>query len=96
MAVKVKLPINIPSAFSPNGDGLNDVWIIKGLESYPNLTIDIFNRWGSIVYRTNGYDDARAWDGTIGNGNAAIGTYYYVIDLKDGKNQFTGALTIIK
>jgi gliding motility-associated-like protein len=83
--------IVIPEAFTPDGDGINDEFVILGIENYPNNEIIIFNRWGSLVYSTTGYQND--WTGTvnqgivIGNEGLPTGTYYYMLDLKeDGKD----------
>ena len=81
--------------FSPNGDGTNDLFVIEGIERYPNNTIEIFNRWGNTVFKKVRYDNS--WDGTS-NGRVnisvdsklPIGTYYYVLDLGDSKAPKTG------
>ncbi len=80
----------IPSAFSPNGDGINDAWRIQALNSYPNCTVDVYDRYGRQVYRSSGY--SIAWDGN----NLAVGVYYYVIDLKNNQKPITGNVTIIR
>ena len=69
--------LEVPNAFSPNGDGINDEFrvIFKSLKSY-NITI--FNRWGRVVYKST--DPSKGWDGRIGGKVAAAGTYYYVIE----------------
>jgi gliding motility-associated-like protein len=69
--------------FSPNGDGLNDTFFIEGCESYPNNKLQIFNRWGNLVYEKNGYKND--WDGysivfKIGNLPLPVGTYFYVFN----------------
>ncbi|MDA9245067.1 BspA family leucine-rich repeat surface protein [Flavobacteriaceae bacterium] len=78
----------IASAFSPDADGINDLWIIRGglNENYPNNKVVIFNRWGVKVYGTAGYQND--WDGTYNNNmsttsssNLPVGTYFYVLDL---------------
>jgi len=76
----------IPNIFTPNGDGKNDVFEIKGLESYPGSQLVIFNRWGNEVYRSDNYQNN--WDGN----NLAEGTYYYLLNLKD----HTGKITVYK
>ena len=86
----------IPNVFSPNGDGVNDTWEIKGLENYTGITVDVFDRYGRLVFSRRGYH--KAWDGTYeGQGNPlAVGTYYYIIDIKRGKPLMTGSITILR
>jgi gliding motility-associated-like protein len=69
--------------FTPNGDGQNDAYFVKGIEFYPGSRITIFNRWGNKVYQRNGY--LNDWDGysnmdKIGSKPLPVGTYYYLID----------------
>ncbi len=92
--VKVlKAPI-IPNIFSPNGDGVHDKWIIPYLESYPGCTIDVVNRYGQLVFRSVGY--TTAWDGKVNGKDVPVGTYYYVIDPKNGRSKVTGYVDIIR
>ena len=86
----------IPNTFSPNGDNVNDRWVIKSLEYYPGATIEIYNRGGQLVYKVTGYDPSNAWDGTINGKPLPIGTYYYIIDPKNGRAQLSGSITIIR
>jgi len=60
----VSLPqmITVPNAFTPNGDGVNDTWDIKFIDSYPNCTVNVYNRWGENVYSSIGY--GIPWEGT--------------------------------
>jgi gliding motility-associated-like protein len=89
--------------FTPNNDGANDVWRIKGLASYENVTIYVFNRWGGRVWQYSGTGadyDANQWDGrNAKNKPLPSGTYYYVIQCSDnvlvGK-KVTGPVTIIR
>jgi gliding motility-associated-like protein len=84
----------IPNAFSPDGDGINDTWTIRGdlNQNYPNNKIYIFNRWGVSVFESKGYQNN--WNGSnnsnsSGNrsSNLPVGTYFYVLDLNgDGSN----------
>jgi gliding motility-associated-like protein len=95
VSFEVRLRILIPNVFSPNDDGVNDEWIIEGLDSYPNAKIQIFNRWGNKVYEQIGY--AKPWDGKRNGSKLPIATYYYVIDLSDGDetDPITGSITIL-
>ena len=77
------------SEFSPNGDGVNDNFVIGCIDNYPNNNLEIYNRWGNIVYKMNGYNND--WNGAS-NGRAIVndsedlpeGTYYYKLELGDG------------
>jgi gliding motility-associated-like protein len=79
-------PIITYHAFSPNGDGLNDLYIITGIENYPDNHVYFFNRWGTKVWDKAKYDNVKiVWDGKDMNGIPLNpGTYFYVIDI-DGK-----------
>ena len=80
--------------FSPNGDGINDTWKIQYLESYPGATIDVFNRYGQKVFSSLGYN--KEWDGTFKGNPLPVGTYYYIINPKNGRALINGSITIIK
>ena len=62
--------LDIPTAFTPNGDGFNDTWEIENIYLYPDVIIEIYNRWGELIFRSDkGYDNP--WDGTFrGRGTA--------------------------
>ena len=78
------LTLEIPDAFSPNGDGINDVFEIPNLFKYDNNSIKIFNRWGALIYEAAPYKND--WDGrsqhpaTIGE-ELPVSTYYFILDL---------------
>ncbi len=78
--------ITVYNGFTPDGDGLNDNWIIENIENFPNNTVIIFNRWGNKVWNTTNYDNAaNRWDGKNQNGIALTsGTYFYVIEIENG------------
>ncbi len=84
----------IPNVFSPNKDGINDTWLIQYLESYPGCTIEIFDRYGRRVFASTGY--STPWDGTVNGKDLPIGTYYYVIQPKNGRAPITGSVTILR
>ena len=83
--------LNIPQGFSPNGDGVHDVFYIDGLANlYPNFQLQVFNRWGNIVYdythNGNPLTEPKWWDGfsdgrmTINSSKQVpVGTYFYTI-----------------
>jgi len=76
--------IFVPNTFSPNGDGVNDIFYVrgKGLNTIPSITI--FNRWGQIVFQKKDFapnDPAAGWDGTINGKPAPIDVYIYTIDI---------------
>ena len=86
----------VPNTFTPNGDGINDKWIIKYLESYPGCSIQIFTRTGQLVYQIKGYTDAKAWDGSLNGKALPFDTYYYIIEPGSGRKPTTGYVTLIK
>jgi gliding motility-associated-like protein len=85
----------IPNAFSPNGDGFNDLWMIEGLELYHNAEIIIFDRWGTKVYHTRNAAD-EPWDGTFEGRRLPIDSYHYIIELHTGENPIPGNVTIVR
>ena len=76
-----------PEAFTPDGDGINDLFVIEGLEIYPDHNLTIFNRWGDMVYSSMNYQND--WDGSSQNSLNFIndklptGTYYYLFDTRN-------------
>ncbi|MCX8081556.1 MAG: gliding motility-associated C-terminal domain-containing protein, partial [Bacteroidia bacterium] len=91
--------IFVPEVFTPNGDGKNDLFVIKGIEGR-KVKIIIFNRWGNKVYENPNYDNT--WDGspnvqnlTFGNGKVPQGVYYYIVEFLDGDNEkLTGYVVV--
>lgn len=86
----------IPEGFSPNGDGVNDLFVIRGISHYPLNNIVIFNRWGNKVFEASPYQST--WDGTsstgvhIGGEDLPVGTYFYVLELGDGSDFYKGTI----
>jgi gliding motility-associated-like protein len=86
----------IPEGFSPNGDGMNDFFIIKGVDTY-NVSFQVYNRWGNMVYEKKGYKND--WDGISNSGlllgtKLPDGTYFYVINFNNGEKAKVGYITI--
>ncbi|OFX85281.1 MAG: hypothetical protein A2W99_15070 [Bacteroidetes bacterium GWF2_33_16] len=89
--------VDIPSAFSPNGDGINDVWKIKDMEElYPNADIEVFDRSGKRVFFSRGYGESKYWDGTFNGKALPMDSYFYIIYLKNGLGRISGTVTIIR
>jgi gliding motility-associated-like protein len=86
--------IFIPNTFTPNNDGINDTWDIKFLNSYLNCAVNIYNRYGENVYSSIGY--GKPWDGTYRGAQLPVGTYYYIINLKNGLKVLSGFVAIIR
>ena len=90
--------LNIPNGFSPNGDGTNDFFVIKGLDNYPGTTIFIYNRWGNLVYKKQDYQND--WNGQSNVSGALMGqnlpngTYFFILDLKTNTKPLNGYVVI--
>ena len=91
--ILVLKPPEMPNAFSPNGDGINDYWIIKNINRYPDASIDVFDRYNQKVFHSDNY--STPWDGKFNQKPLPIGTYYFVINPKNGLNTMSGSVTII-
>lgn len=94
VSVRVLDQLSPPNTFSPNGDGINDVWNIKSLDSYPDANIEVFTRTGQKVFISKGY--TTPFDGTFQNKALPVGVYYYRISPNNGRKTISGALTIIR
>ncbi|MCX6233807.1 MAG: gliding motility-associated C-terminal domain-containing protein [Bacteroidetes bacterium] len=83
----------IPNIFTPNGDGINDTFVITDLDKYLGNSIVIYNRWGKKVYEKNNYISGE-WDG----GNLSDGTYYFVLKCIGyfSNDEFKGTINIFK
>lgn len=84
--------VELPDGFSPNGDGINDTYDYDNLGVlFPKFEIEIYNRYGSLVYR--GKDQTPRFDGksnqgrTLGSGDLPVGMYYYILKYNDGVNK---------
>ncbi len=84
----------IPNVFTPNGDGINDTWRVKFLDSLPNAVVNIFNRYGQLVFKTVGYN--RDWDGKYNGHDLPIGTYFYVIIPNINMKPISGSVSILR
>jgi gliding motility-associated-like protein len=94
MNVQVYKKVNIPTAFTPNADGINDLWRIDKLVSYPESELIIYTRNGQQVFRTVG--GAKQWNGQLNGKNLPPGVYYYIIDLKNNLPKKAGWVTLVR
>jgi gliding motility-associated-like protein len=88
--------IEIPNAFTPNGDGINDEWIIENLNVFDQHVVKVFNRWGQQVYE--GTHGSQPWDGTLKGKPLPTGSYMYILELNNTeiKKEFVGIVTLIR
>ena len=91
-------PIIVHDVITPNGDGINDVWVIDGITDYPRNTVQVFDKLGNMVYHKSDYGNE--WNGEDDKGEKLPdGTYFYLVKLNaenatGGKNVFTGTILI--
>ncbi|MCC9167357.1 gliding motility-associated C-terminal domain-containing protein [Pontibacter harenae] len=84
----------IPNAFTPNGDFVNELWLIENVENFPDLRVQVFNRWGNEVFSSRGY--STPWDGRFNGEDLPVATYYYIIYLNSAEKPISGNVTIIR
>ena len=86
------------NTFTPNGDGSNDTWYIGNIDKYPNNQLEIYNRYGKLVFKTTGYVNAwngNTWDGKAFGENLPAATYFYIMDLGKGGKKYHGTVSIV-
>ena len=88
-------PVIAYQLLTPNDDSFNDSWIIDGIEQFPNNTVQVFDRWNSLVYQVRGYNNVdRVWNGEsnegVSTGKLPNGTYFFVINLGNGSSAIDG------
>jgi gliding motility-associated-like protein len=93
--------IKIPNVFTPNGDGVNDVWIVPYGNLFPEIEIYVYNRWGYTIWEGKGSEAHKGWNGNNSRGTAyPTGTYYYVVKFNVGGNSgwknLSGSITILR
>lgn len=87
--------LEIPNAFSPNGDGINEVWNIIGKDHYPDIEITVYNRWGQAVWKSaRGYP--LPWDGRSKGKAMPVDSYHYFINLHNGTRAIIGNVTVVR
>ena len=89
----VNRALEVYTGLSPNGDGVNDSFLIEGIENFPNNSVSIFNRWGNMVFHQDGYKNE--WKATWDDRNVLPdGTYFYMINLGDGSKPLKGFMHV--
>jgi gliding motility-associated-like protein len=95
VALIIKVPPIIPpNVFSPNNDGINDTWDIPLLQFFPDCSVEVYNRYGQLVFKSKGY--SKNWDGSFNNQTLPIGTYYYIIKSSASANPISGSVLILR
>ena len=91
--------LDIPNGFSPDDDGVNDEFVITGIDKHPGNVLKIFNRWGNILYEKTNYNNS--WNGNVntgsfrlGGGKVPAGTYFYILELGQGEKPRSGFVVI--
>jgi gliding motility-associated-like protein len=79
----------VPNVFSPNGDGQNEFFEIQGIDAYPNSKLQVWNRWGVLVYESENYENF--WSAE----DQPDGVYYFLLQRSDGKI-INGEITIVR
>lgn len=92
--------LDIYNGFTPNDDGINDVWIIKGITNFEKKSVSIFNRWGEVVWASaeyNNVDDGKVWKGKNSAGvDLPAGTYFYLIDTPSNPRPYKGWVELVR
>jgi gliding motility-associated-like protein len=86
---------NVANTFTPNGDGINDNWVIGGIATYEKPTVQVYNRYGQLLFRSAG-GSASPWDGTYKGKYVPAGSYYYIIDLGINGFKLSGSVMVIR
>lgn len=94
MTVEVAGDIYVPSAFTPNADGLNDTWRIPLMDPDWGLMVKIYDRYGQMVYAGEGL--SIQWDGTFRGTLLSSGTYVYILTTRTPQRQRKGTITLIR
>ncbi|QCK14916.1 FG-GAP-like repeat-containing protein [Mangrovivirga cuniculi] len=79
---------------SPNGDGINDTWVIQSIDQFPGCGVKIFDELGRILFEANPYNND--WDGTFNGDYLEKGAYYYVIQCDDENIGGSGSIVIVR
>ncbi|MGD1893947.1 MAG: gliding motility-associated C-terminal domain-containing protein [Cyclobacteriaceae bacterium] len=84
----------IPSAFTPNEDNINDQWEFPNAVIFTRIQLRVYNRYGQTVFESANYQNN--WDGTYEGNNLPVGTYYYTVLADPGAKEYTGTVTLLR
>jgi gliding motility-associated-like protein len=84
--------VGVPKFFTPNGDGYNDVWEIKGVSKYPQAEVQVFDRYGKYLTTLNGIN--KSWNGTLNGSPLPATDYWYILKLENGKPEIKGHFSL--
>ncbi len=87
---------DIPTAFSPNNDYVNDKWEIELNDLYPYAEIEVFDRDGKRVFYSRGYEESQYWDGKYNGKELPMDNYFYIIYLRNGTSRISGTVTLLR
>ncbi|MBD2753987.1 gliding motility-associated C-terminal domain-containing protein [Spirosoma validum] len=93
--ITVYIGVWVPDAFSPNGDGVNDVWDLPGIEAFPDAIVTVFNRWGEVIY-SSGKGYTLPFDGTLNGVSLPGGVYAYTVRTVPEKPVLRGRLMLVR
>jgi gliding motility-associated-like protein len=92
--IKEDFKLDATNIITPNGDGINDRWVVRNIDAYPNNEVKVFDRSGRLIYEKKGY--LNEWGGTANGKPLQDGTYYYILDFGPGLPKFKGYITVIR
>jgi gliding motility-associated-like protein len=93
--IDLSCDFKVYNVVTPNGDNINDVWLIENIHKFPNNYVEIFNRWGKRIYFTNGYNNESNYWPSPNAKDLTPSTYFYLIDLGDGSPKIKGWLEVL-
>lgn len=82
------------NVFTPNGDGINDAWVVENVENFGASNVFVYDKWGKEVFSERGYQNT--WEGVSGKDILPDGSYYYVITFEESDVVYKGAITILR
>ncbi len=86
--------LTVSNLITPDGNGVNDFWVVGNIENYGEATIFIYDRWGKEILKTNNYQND--WNGVSGTDQLPDGTYYYIITLPGQEKVYKGGITVLR